>query len=414
MCITDIVLHIHIGVIHMALTDKAIQALQATDKTQTYTDGLGLALEVPAKGSKRWRFRYRFNNKPKLVSFGTYPEVSLKQARMKRDDSRTQIASGIDPFPSKVIHEVIHSQDKTFQYYAEYWETKVQNDLSQTHIDRTKKGFKADVFPYIGDMLINDIRAKDIINIVNVMAERGAKESAKKIFSSISRVFQIAMANYPDDIERNPTRDIKLVDVLGKGKETHYPIITEAKELGILLNAIDSYTGHTSTKLALKMITNTFVRPHNIRHAEWSEINLDTKQWIIPPSKMKTKKELIVPLSKQVLEILEDAKALNTAGLVFPSTKSKTTPMSDAAMVGALRRLGYATDEIVAHSFRGIFSTIAHEKALYGHEVIETQLAHSVGTSVSQAYNRAVYLKERTEMMQWYSDLLQGYKEKKC
>ena len=129
---------------------------------------------------------------------------------------------------------------------------------------------------------------------------------------------------------------------------------------------------------------------------------------------MKKRKELIVPLSKQVLEILEEAKELNTTGLIFPSTKSKTTPMSDAAMVGALRRLGYATDEIVAHSFRGIFSTIAHEKALYGHEVIETQLAHSVGTSVSQAYNRAVYLKERTEMMQWYSDLLQGYKEKKC
>ncbi len=176
------------------------------------------------------------------------------------------------------------------------------------------------------------------------------------------------------------------------------------------MNAIKEYQGHTSTRLALLMIANTFVRPHNIRHAKWSQINFDTAQWIIPAKEMKIRRELIVPLSTQVIEILKEAQTIsNPNSYVFPSPKSKTTPLSDAALVGALRRLGYTKEQIVAHSFRGIFSTLAHEAAKYDHAVIETQLAHSVGSSVSQAYNRARYLKERTEMMQWYSDLLESY-----
>lgn len=390
------------------LTNSQLKTLKSENKLYRVTDYDGLSIEVPIKGKLRWRFRYRFDNKAIQKSLGTYPEVSLKDARVLRDDARILIAKNIDPFPSKKVEET--KEEKTFKEWSEYYLEKVADDVTETHLARTLKGFKADVYPYLGDMQINDIKAKNIIHVVNTMANRGAKESAKKVFSSISRCFQVCMANYPDDIERNPCKDIALKDLLGKRKEVHYPIITDATELGILLNAISQYQGHISTRLALLMIAHTFVRPHNIRHAKWEQINLDTAQWIIPANEMKTRKELIVPLSTQVTTILKEVQRIsNPDSYVFPSPKSKTTPLSDAALVGALRRLGYTKEQIVAHSFRGIFSTLTHELAQFDHAVIETQLAHSIGSSVSQAYNRAVYLKERTQMMQWYSDLLTRY-----
>ena len=390
------------------LTNTQLKTLKGKDKLYRVTDYDGLSIEVPIKGKLRWRFRYRFDNKAIQKSFGTYPEVSLKNARTLRDDARVLIAKDIDPFPAKVVEEKV--EEKTFKEWSEYYLEKVSDDVTETHLTRVLKGFKADVYPYIGKMPMNVIKAKNIIQVVNVMAERGAKESAKKVFSSISRCFQVCMANFPDDIERNPCKDIALRDLLGKRKETHYPIITDSKELGILLNAISEYQGHTSTRFALLMIAHTFVRPHNIRHAKWEQMNFDTAQWIIPAKEMKTRKELIIPLSTQVVSILREVQSIsNPDSYVFPSPKSKTTPLSDAALVGALRRLGYTKEQIVAHSFRGIFSTLTHEIAQFDHAVIETQLAHSVGSSVSQAYNRALYLKERIEMMQWYSDLLEEY-----
>lgn len=390
------------------LTNTQLKTLKSEKKLYRVTDYDGLSIEVPIKGKLRWRFRYRFNNKPIQKSFGTYPEISLKEARTLRDNARAQIAKDIDPFLTKKVEEV--KEEKTFKQWSEYYLDKVADDVTETHLVRTLKGFKADVYPCIGDMSMNDIKAKSIIEVVNTMADRGAKESAKKVFSSISRCFQVCMANFPDDIERNPCKDIALRDLLGKRKEVHYPIITDSKELGILLNAITEYKGHTSTRLALLMIAHTFVRPHNIRHAKWVQVNLETAQWIIPANEMKTRKELIVPLSTQVIKILKEVQSIsNPDSYVFPSPKSKTTPLSDAALVGALRRLGYTKEQIVAHSFRGIFSTLTHEVAQFDHAIIETQLAHSVGSSVSQAYNRAVYLKERTQMMQWYSDLLEKY-----
>jgi integrase len=390
------------------LTNTQLKTLKGKNKLYRVTDYDGLSIEVPIKGKLRWRFRYRFNNKAIQKSFGTYPEVSLKDARALRDDARILIAKDIDPFPSKKIQET--KEEKTFKEWSEYYLEKVKGDVTETHIARTLKGFKADVYPYIEDIPMNDIKAKNIIQVVNIMADRGAKESAKKVFSSISRCFQVCMANFPDDIERNPCKDIALRDLLGKHKEVHYPIITSSRELGILLNAISEYQGHTSTRLALLMIAHTFVRPHNIRHAKWEQVNLDTAQWIIPSKEMKTRKELIVPLSTQVIKILKEVQSISSPdSYVFPSPKSKTTPLSDAALVGALRRLGYTKEQIVAHSFRGIFSTLTHEIAQFDHAIIETQLAHSTGSSVSKAYNRAIYLKERTQMMQWYSDLLEKY-----
>ena len=397
------------------LTDTECKKAKPRDKNYSLSDGLGLSLEVPKEGSKRWRFRYRFDGKAGLKSLGLYPQISLSKARELRNIARSDIANGIHPFPAKPSKQEQAEQaikEKTFKEWSEYYLNKVKDDITETHLVRTLKGWKKDVYPIIGDMPMNSIKAKDIISILHIMAERGAVESSKKVFSSISRCFQVCLANYPDDIERNPTKDINLSDVVGKRKKVNYPIITKAKDLGSLLNSIDDMSGHISTKLALTMIANVFVRPINIRMAEWSEFNSKTRQWVIPPHKMKSKKELIVPLSKQMMKLISEAKIHSEDSIyLFPSMRSTTSPMSDGTLVAGLRRIGYSREEIVAHSFRGIFSTIAHEDGTYGHEVIETQLAHSVGSSVSQAYNRAEHLEERTKMMQWYSDTLEQYQE---
>lgn len=392
------------------LTATQVKTLKPKDKLYTITDGKGLSLEVTPQGSKRWRFRYRLNNKPMRKSFGIYPDVSLLQAREKRDKARKAIAEGIDPFIKEEQENVSTiKHDKTFKEWSEYYLHKVAADLSEAHLARSLKGWKKDVYPEIGDTPMNDIKPKDIIRILHKMADRGAKESAKKTFSSISRVYDVAIANYPDEVELNPCKSVSLKDVIGISKTNNYPIITNEKELGILLDLIKNYKGHISTRLALQFIAHTFVRPINIRYAQWNEIDMKSKQWIIPSNKMKTKKELIVPLSKQAIAILEEAREHSAdSKLIFPSTRGKDTPLSDAALVGALRRIGYTKDEIVAHSFRGIFSTIAHEHGKFSHDVIETQLAHTVGSKVSQAYNRALYLKERTQMMEWYSDYLEN------
>ena len=398
----------NIKVVHM-LTATQVKNLKPKDKLYTISDGGGLSIEVTPTGSKRWRFRYRFDGRPMRKSLGVYPDVSLLKAREKRDNARTSLADGIDPF--EVVHKVVQPEaiEKSFKEWSEYYVDKVSDHVSEAHIARSIKGWKKDVYPEIGNMPMNSIKPKNIIKILNIMSDRGAKESAKKTFSSISRVYDVAIANFPDEVELNPCKSVSLKDVVGVSRTNNYPIITDDKELGTLLNLIEDYTGHISTKLALKLIAHTFVRPYNIRHAQWDEINFKTKQWVIPADKMKTKKELIVPLSEQSIRIIKEAKTYSQdSKLLFPSPKGKDTPLSDAAMVGALRRIGYTKDEIVAHSFRGIFSTIAHEKGIYSHDIIETQLAHTVGSKVSQAYNRAIYLKERTEMMDWYSNYLEN------
>lgn len=388
------------------LTDTKIKNAKPKEKAYTMADGGGMHLEVKTNGTKAWRFRYKFQGINKKVSLGIYPDVPLVEARKKRDIARTILATtNDDPFAKKEKeHNTVH---KTFKEWAEYYLDKVHDEVSYSHYKRTVQGLNKDVYPAIGDMFINDIRPKHIIEILHSMAERDAKTSAKKVLSSIGRVYQVSIANFPDEVEFNPCASVNFSDVVGKIKETHYPVITEHSELAALLSNIDDYSGDTSTRLALKMLAHVFTRPTNVRLAHWEEIDLKAKRWTIPAHKMKTANDLIVPLSNQVIQILEEAKKYaEDSGLVFPSPKSKTQALSDGALLGGLRRMGYTKDEIVAHSFRGIFSTIAHEMAVYSHDIIETQLAHSVGSNVSKSYNRAQHLEERTKMMQWWSDYL--------
>ena len=413
----------------MSLTIKAIEAAKPTDKDYNLADGDSLYLQIKPSGTKSWIFRYRLDGKAIKKSFGVYPALSLADARKKRVKARSDLANNLNPFPKRVAATTVRK--RTFKGCAQLYTDNILVNKSDAHHNRTVKAWERDVFVQdtkdgkkdpspqlrIGDKYINDITSDDIKAILVSMKDRSATESARKVFSSIQLVYKYIYAVQSDKepfekITFNPCEIIELKFVLGEHEIKNYPIIDKPRPLGILLQDIEEYSGDTSVKLALKMIANTFVRPTNIRSANWDEIDLEAKKWSIPGSKMKTKKELIVPLSTQVLCILNEAKEYSGAvGLIFPSPKSKTQPLSDAAMVSALRRIGYTSSEIVAHSFRGIFSTIAHESGKYKHDAIETQLAHSVGSSVSQAYNRAVHLEERIKMMQWYSDLLEGYQK---
>jgi len=237
------------------------------------------------------------------------------------------------------------------------------------------------------------------------MNNRGVNDSARKLFYAISRTFKWAVANAK--AERNPCADVLLEEILGKKTKQHYSTITDDKGIKNLLTSIKEYQGELSTKYALLMLAYTFVRPSNIRLALWEEIDLNAKQWVIPAKKMKTRDEFIVPLSDTLIELLQEVQKYSSKSpYLFPSTKSKTTLLSDGALLGAIRRMGYTKEEFTPHGFRAMFSTIAHEKSPFKYDVIETQLAHSVGNAVSQAYNRAKYLNERVELMQWWSDYL--------
>lgn len=390
----------------------ATQIRNAKPKAKEYKlfDGGGLYLSISPKGGKWWRLKYLFESKEHRISLGTYPSTPLKEAREQRKLLKEKIALGINPSEEKKEKKLSLSiqeakEINTFEKIALERLEKQRDTISATHYKRTLIAFKNDCFEYIGHKPIDEVMAKDIIALLQVMANRGVNDSARKLYYAISKTFKWAVAN--GKAERNPAADILLEEILGKVSKQHYPTITDDKGIKNLLTSIKEYQGETSTKYALLMLSYTFVRPINIRLALWSEIDLKAKQWVIPAKKMKTKDEFIIPLTSQLIELLKDIQLYSgDSPYLFPSTKSKTTPLSDGALLGAIRRMGYTKEEFTPHGFRAMFSTIAHEKSHFKYDVIETQLAHSVGSSVSQAYNRAKYLNERVELMQWWSNYL--------
>lgn len=457
------------------LTDTKVKGLKPTDKTYTEFDGGGLYLEVHTNGGKYWRFKYSFNGKSMRKSLGVYPDTTLANARDKRDRARGLVANGIDPFPPKEkavvgglvkndwdsqfklykkykkeikdnglttakrlavqqrienVSKKLFSTHTTFEQWGEWYlygqyEIRKEDEgrdkkigLSVAHLERVENGWTNDVFPYIGNKAMDAVTNGDVVKLIRTMNDRGAKESAKKVYGSINRLYSIALANFPDEVANNPC-NIKLSDILGKPATKNYHVITDKKELKALLIAIDNHdtpvpgkkVGSSSVKGALQLLSYVFVRPGNVRSAKWSEVDLDKKQWVIPASKMKTKKELVIPLATQVVDMLSEWKLEAKSDLMFPSPRGINSEMSTAALVQALRSMKYSDTPIVAHSFRGIFSTIAHESNKFNHDAIETQLAHSVGSSVSQAYNRATHLEERIKIMQWYADYLDEVKK---
>jgi integrase len=396
------------------LTAQQVKLAKPQEKDYKLFDGGGLFLLVKKTGGKLWRLKYRMGSKEKLLSLGGFPEVSLVQARQLREAHKADIAAGIDPAKVRKESKRTKEADKTktentFENIARERLEKVRDTISEAHYARQLTAFENDAFPLIGSKPVDEVTAPDIVALLHRMEKRGAKESARKLFYSISKTFKWAVAN--GKAPRNPAADIDLSELLGGKAKNSYPTITDDEGIGKLLKAIDGYRGDFTTRAALKMAPYVFVRPFNLRHAEWVEFDLKEKRWTIPGDKMKTGHDLIVALTDSVIAILEEVRPFTgDSRYVFPSVRSKTSPMSENTLNAALRRLGYTKDEIVSHGFRAMFSTVANEKSDFDRAVIDTQLAHSIGNSVSRAYNRAQYLRERVKLMQWWSDYLDELK----
>jgi len=399
------------------LTPLKVSKARYEGKQKKLFDGDGLFLLV-TKSSKLWRMKYYFDGKENTYSLGKYDgeHNNIDHARAERKRLKGLIANGINPNEArKEAKEQKQAEElrtqNTYEKIAKAYLEK-RHELNEAYLIRLQRAFENDVIPFIGKKPIDEVTPKEIIEIVKRVQQRGAIESAHRLFTQISKVFKYAVSNQL--CTRNPCADMDKNEVLKSFTRKNYPTITDPKQIGVLLNLIEEYSGDYTTRMALKIAPLVFLRPFNLRHAEWSEIDFEDCLWRIPAEKMKTKKEHIVPLSEQMLAIFQEMQTFSgDAKYIFHSLRSKFSPMSDATLNGALRRMGYSKDELVVHGFRAMFSTIAHEKSGFKHEVIETQLAHSVGNSVSQAYNRAMYLDERKELMQWWSDYLDGIKDGK-
>lgn len=389
------------------LTDTAIRNAKPKAKPYKLTDGLGMFLLVNAAG-KYWRMNYRYLGKQKTLAIGVYPDISLADARKKRDEARRLIAQGHDPSEEKRRAKLSSqaNQQNTFQAVALEWHGKQSNTWAETTARNIRRSMELDIFPWLGNRPINEITPPELLNVLRKIESRGAHEKAMRARSNVGRVFRYAIQ--AGRAERDPSGDLR--GALTPVKTKHHASITDPQAVGQLLRSIDGYRGSFVTKCALQLAPLVFVRPGELRQAEWSEINFERNEWQIPSHKMKMKKQHIVPLSRQAIEILEAIRPLTGNGkYIFPGARSTNRPMSENTINAALRRLDYAKDEIVGHGFRSMASTLLHDNG-WPHEVIERQLAHVEPGKVSACYNFAEHLAKRREMMQWWAEYLDGLK----
>lgn len=375
-----------------------------TTKPYRLSDEKGLYLEVAPNGGKWWRLKYRIGGKEKRLSLGVYPDVSLKDARERRDEFRKQIADGIDPSHTRKAEKQSIGDQHSFETIAREWHTKFSANWTEDHAARTLTRIKNDAFPWIGNKNINDITAPELLTVLRRVENRGALETAHRINQICGQVFRYAIAT--GRAERDPSGDLK--GALPPTRTKHHASIVEPKKIGELLRTINEYSGSFITSTALKLSPLLFVRPGELRQAEWSEIDLEIAEWRIPPEKMKMRALHIVPLSTQAIDLLKEIQPLTGRDkYVFPSNRSVTRPMSNNTITAALRRLGYTKEEMTAHGFRSMASTILNEQG-WNRDAIERQLAHSERDGVRAAYNYAQYLPERKKMMQSWADYLDG------
>ena len=411
-----------------ALTDTTIKSAKPRKTDYMLFDGEGLFLIVAKTGGKRWRFKYRFgdgeNRKEKTVSIGIYPAITLAKAREEKNKMRTQVAEGFSPADEKAKSKkekvaISVKNHFTFEKLAgellEEWLEK--ESISPATYKRNYLYINKDAYPVIGDMPIGEITMGNIKTIITNVSNRNAHESARKLFYALSKIFRVLVSrNNPEDENRNygiafnPCKLIEIGDLVGAPSDNHYPTITDGAGITALLLAIDGYKGDVATRWALSLMPYTALRPGNVRLAEWKEFDFDKKIWTIKKER-KSKKEFTLPLTDSMIEILEKIEPLSGDGrYVFPSPNDNSRALSDNTLNGAIRRLGYTKEEFTAHGFRAMFSTIANDETDFKHEIIESCMAHKVGNEVSQAYNRAEYLNKRKEVMQWWSNYLDGLK----
>lgn len=390
----------------MALTDARIRAAKATEKTQRLFDAGGLYLEITPAGGRYWRLKYRHAGKEKRLALGVYPEVSLADARKGRDNARIAIREGQDPSAAKQAakRRAVLTSGNTFEAVAREWLAMQQRSMAKATHKKALATLEGMVFPWIGALPIASITAPDLLSVLRRIEARGAHETAHRTKARCSQVFRYAIAT--GRTERDPTADLR--GALAPVVSTNFASVTEPGRVGELLRTIDGYTGQHATRCALKLAPLVFVRPGELRKAEWSEFDLDQAQWRIPAARMKMGELHIVPLSTQAVAVLRELKPLTGRGqYLFPSLRAPMEPMSDNTINAALRRMGYSKDEMTGHGFRAMASTRLNELG-WDADVIERQLAHAPRNKVRAAYNRAQYLDERKKMMQAWADYLDG------
>jgi len=393
----------------MPLTDIAVRnAKPDNSKTIRLKDDRGLYLEISPAGGKWWRLRYWFKGKENRLSLGVYPDISLKEARERRDEARKLLANGVDPsIARKAQLSSVSADQETFQLIAEEWFEKFKHtwteNTAKTIIERLRK----DIFPFIGGRPIREITAPELLAVLRRIESRGAVETARRDLQKCGQIFRYGVAT--GRAERDVAADLR--GAIAPPKRRHFASIHEPKEVGELLRAIEGYKGGFVTCCALKLAPLTFVRPGELRHAEWSEIDLENGEWRIPAARMKMKEKHIVPLSTQAQAVLEELFPLTGTGrYVFPGERSYARPMSENTVLAALRRLGYDKGEMTGHGFRSMASTILHEQG-WPSEVIERQLAHGDRNKIRASYNFAQHLPEHRRMMQAWADYLDALRE---
>ena len=389
----------------MSLTDTAIKNAKPGAKPIKLSDEKGLFLLVSHSGGKWWRLKYRFGGKEKLLSMGTYPEVSLKDARQRRDDARKLLADGVDPGENRKAVKATKTERaaNSFEVIAREWFARKLPSWAPSNADKIIQRLENDAFPWLGGRPIADITPHELLKVLRRIEERGAVESAHRMRNYCSQIFRYAIAT--GRAERDAAADLR--GALPPSVSQHRAAITDPKAIGGLLRAIDCFQGTFVTKSALLLAPLVFVRPGELRKAEWAEIDLDKAEWNIPAARMKMRDPHLVPLSTQAVAILRELHPLTREGrYVFPGARTNGRPMSDNAILAALRRMGFAKDEMSGHGFRAMARTILDEVLEVRPDFIEHQLAHAVRDPNGRAYNRTAHLAERRKMMQQWADYL--------
>lgn len=391
----------------MKLTDLVCRNAKPGPKVRKLSDGGGLQLWVQPGGSRQWRLAYKFDGKQKVLAIGPYPIVSLAEARDARDEAKRLLFEGVDPNEKK--KEAQNAPDTFREIAAEY----VQKIRREGRAERTLSkvnwllGMANDTF---GDLDIREINAPKILEALRLVEARGHYESARRMRSTVGSVFRYAMATARADVD--PT--IALRDALIRPQRKSRAAIIEPEAVGGLLRAVDGFDGQLTTRAALQLMALLFPRPGELRFAEWPEFDFEKAVWTIPASRMKMRRPHKSPLSRQAIAILTELRNMNGgARFVFPGLRSSERPMSDSAMNAALRRMGYAKDEMTPHGFRATAATLLNESGKWHPDAVERQLAHVDENEIRRAYTRGEYWDERALMMQWWADYLDELKAPK-
>ncbi len=407
---------------HLIPSNATIKSIKSGDTRNRLSDGAGLYLRLFVNGgSHGWRFDYSINGRRNTLSLGTYPHTSLSLARKKADDARKQVSAGTDPSDARkevrselALHRAVTERAAaglppvdSFEAVAREWHTKNVPTWAPSHSSKIIRRLEQDVFPWIGAKPVGAIRPTELLTLLKRVEDRGAIETTHRVQQNCGQVFRYAVAT--GRAESDPSRDLR--GALTPWKPEHYPTLTDSRDVGRLLRDIEAYEGGFITKCAMRLSPMLFVRPGELRRAEWNEINLDEGEWRIPAAKMKGRVMHIVPLAKQAVRILSELQPLTgSSAWVFPGVRTNGEPMSENTVNAALRRLGYARSTITAHGFRGMASTLLHECG-WPSDVIERQLSHAERNAVKAAYNHAEHLPARRKMMQAWADHLDALRK---